>query len=184
MPFYYPQQSGLGPGRVELCTVSPQMEFLDSRECRKKPMLLFSCQVVSDASWPHGLQCARLLSPPPSPRVCPSLCPLHWWCYLTISSSVALFSFCLQSFPASGSFLMSRLFASGGQNIGASASASVLPMSFQGWFLLGLTGLISLQSKGLSRLSSQHHSLKASILRRSAFFTVQFSHPHMTTGKT
>ena len=101
----------------------------------------------------------------------------------TISSSVVPFSSCLQSFPASGFFPMSRLFTSGGQRIGASISASVLPMNIQGWFPLGLTGLISLQSKGLKSLL-QHHSWKASILRHSAFFIVQLSHPYMTTGKT
>ena len=93
------------------------------------------------------------------------------------------FSSCLQPFPASRSFLMSQLFASGGQSIGASAPASVLPMNIQGWFPLGLTGLISLQSKRLKSLL-QHHSSKASILQHSAFFIVQFSHPYMTTGKT
>ena len=89
---------------------------------------------------------------------------------------------CLQSFPASGSFPMSRLFASGGQSIGASASALVLPMNIQSSFPLGLTSLISLQTKGLSRVYFNHCS-KASILRCSAFFMVQLSHPHMTTGK-
>ena len=93
------------------------------------------------------------------------------------------FSSCLQPFPASRSFLMSQLFASGGQSIGASAPASVLPMNIQGWFPLGLTGLISLQSKRLKSLL-QHHSSKVSILQHSAFFIVQFSHPYMTTGKT
>ena len=91
---------------------------------------------------------------------------------------------CLQSFPASGSFQMSQFFASNGQSIVASASASVLPMNIQDWFPLVLTGLIYLLSKGLSRVVSQHHSSKASILRRSAFFIVQFSHPYMTAGKT
>ena len=95
-------------------------------------------------------------------------------------NSVALFSSCLQSFPASGSFLMSQCFASGGQSIGTSASASVLPVNIQGWFPLGLTGLISLQSKSLL----QHHSSKASILQQSAFFITPPSHPYMTTGKT
>ena len=104
------------------------------------------------------------------------------WCYLTLSFSVAPFSFCLQSFPASGSFPMSWLFTSGGQSIGVSASASVLPMSTQGWFPLGLTDLISLQSKGLSRAVSST-SLKASVLRYSALFMVQLSHLSMTTGK-
>ena len=93
------------------------------------------------------------------------------------------FSSCLQSSPASGSFPMSQFFASGGQSIGVSASASVLPMNIQDWFPLGWTGWISLQSKGLSRVL-QHHSSKASILQCSAFFMVQLSHLHMTTGKT
>ena len=101
----------------------------------------------------------------------------------TISYCAALFSFCLQSFPASGSFPMSQLFTSGGQSIGTSASASVLPTNIQGWFPLRLTGWISLQSKELSSLL-QHHNSKASILWHSAFFMVQISHLYMTTGKT
>ena len=87
-------------------------------------------------------------------RSFPSSCPLTRWCHWTISSSVTLFSFCIQSFPVSGSFPMSWLLASGGQSIGASASASVLPMSIQGWFSLRLTGWISLLSRGLSRVFS------------------------------
>ena len=98
---------------------------------------------MSDSLWPHGLQHDRLPCPSLSPGVCSNSCPLSWWCYLTISSSATLFSFCLQSFPASGSFTMSQLFTSGGQSIGA--SASVLPMNIQNWFPLGLTGLIILQ---------------------------------------
>ena len=89
-----------------------------------------------------------------SPIVCPSSCPLNRWCYPTISSSVALFSFCLQFFPASRSFSMSQLFTSDGQSIRAKASGSILPMNIQGWFPLGLTGLISLVFKGLSRVFS------------------------------
>ena len=89
-----------------------------------------------------------------SPIVCPSSCPPNRWCYPTISFSVALFSFCLQFFPASRSFSMSQLFTSGGQSIRAKASGSVLPMNIQGWFPLGLTGLISLLFKGLSRVFS------------------------------
>ena len=104
----------------------------------------FSCQVVSDSLWLPGLQHSRLLCPL-FPRVCSNSYPLSQWRYLTISSSATLFSFCPQSFPASGSFPVSRLFASGGQSIGASASASVLPMNIQGWYPLGWTGLISLQ---------------------------------------
>ena len=109
---------------------------------------------MSDSLWPHGLQHARLRCPSPSPRVCSNSCPLSRWCHPTISSSVAPFSSCLQSFPASGSFPVSQLFASGGQSIEVSASASVLPMNIQDWFPLGLTGLISLLSKGFSRVFS------------------------------
>ena len=111
----------------------------------------FSHSVMSDSLRPHGLQHARLPYPSPTPRACSNSCPLNWWCYPTISSSVVPFSSHLQSFSASGSFQMSQFFASGGQSIGGSASTSVLPMSSQDWFPLGWTGLISLQSKGLSR---------------------------------
>ena len=133
---------------------------------------------------PNGLQHARLPCPPPTPGPCSNSCSLSRWCHPTISSSVIPFSTCLQSFPALGPFLISQLFTSGGQSIGASASASVLPMNIQGWFPLGWTGWISLQSKGLSRKSLlQHHSSKASILWHSTFFIVELSHPYMTTGK-
>ena len=113
---------------------------------------------MSDSLRSHGLQHTRLPCLSLFPRVCPNSCPLSRWCHPNISSSVAHFSFCPrfsscpQSFPESGSFPMSRLFTSGGQSIGA--SASVLPMNIQGWFPLGLTGLISLCSKGLSRVFS------------------------------
>ena len=110
--------------------------------------------------------------------------PLSWWCHPTISSSVVPFSSCLQSFPASGSFPISQFFASGGQSIGVSASASVLRMNTQDWSPLGWTGWISLQSKGLSKSLLQHHGSKTSILLRSAFFIIQLSHPYMTTGRT
>ena len=123
----------------------------------------FSCSVVSDSLRPHGLQHAMHPCPSPTPGAYSNLCPLSQWCHPTISSSVGPFSSCLQSFPASGSFLMSQLFTSGGQSIGVSASASVLPMNIQDWFPLGLTGFISLQSKGLSRVFSnttvQKHQL-------------------------
>ena len=107
---------------------------------------------MSNYLQPQGLQHARLLCLPLSPGVCSNPCPLSCWCYLIISSSATPFSFCLHSFPVSGSFAMSLLFASGGQSTGA--LASVFPMNIQGWFLLGLTGLISLLSKGLSRVFS------------------------------
>ena len=113
-------------------------------------LLLFSRSVTSDSLWPHGLQHTRLPCPSPSPRAISNPCPSSQWYYLTISSSVIPLSSCLQSFPASGSFPMSQLFASGGQSTGA--SASVLPMSIQGWFPLGFTGFISLLSKGLSKV--------------------------------
>ena len=101
---------------------------------------------------PHGLQHARLPCPLPNPWVYSNSCPLSQWCHPTISSSVVPFSSCLQSFPASGSFPMSWFFTSGSQNIGVSVSASVLPMNIQDWFPLQWTGLIFLQSKGLSRV--------------------------------
>ena len=114
----------------------------------------FSRSVVSDSSRPHDLQHARPPCPSPTPRVHPNPCPLNRWCHPTISSSVIPFSSCPQSFPVSGSFQMSQLFTSGGQNIGVSASASVLPMNTQDWSPLVWTGWISLQYKGLSRVFS------------------------------
>ena len=139
----------------------------------------FSCSVMSYALWLHGLQHTRLPCPSPTPRIYPNSCPLSQWCHPTTSSFVVPFFSCLQSFPASGSFQMSQLFTSDGQSIGVSASTSVLPMNIQDWFPLVWTGWISLLFKNLL----QHHSSKASILRRSAFFIVQLSHPYMTTGK-
>ena len=118
---------------------------------------------------PHGLRHTRLSCPSQSPRACWNSCPFSQWCYPTISSSIIPFSSCLQSFPASASFLINLLFASGGQSIGASASASVLPMNIQDWFPLGLTGLISLQSKGLSRVFSN------TTVQKNKFFGAQLS---------
>ena len=128
--------------------------------------------------WPHGLQDVRLPCPSLSPRVCSHSYPLSQWCYPTISSSVVPFSSCPQSFPASGSFPVSHLFALGGQNIGASASSSVIPMNTQGWFPLGLTSLIPLQSKGLSRVFSN------TTVQKHQFFSAQsslWSSPHTCT---
>ena len=137
---------------------------------------------MSDSLWPHGLQHARLPCPSPTPGACSNSCTLSQWCHPTISSSVIPLSSRLQSFPASGSFQMSQFFTSGGQSIGVSASASVLPMNIHDWFPLGLIAWMSLQSKGLSRVFSnttvqKHQSSKA-------FFIVQLSHPYMTTRKT
>ena len=134
---------------------------------------------MSDSRWPRGLQHARLLCLPPSPRACSNSCPSSQWCHPTISSSVVPFSSRLQSFPASGPFPMSQFFPSGGQSIGASASASVLPMNIQGWFPLGLTDLISLQSKGLSRVFSSTATLRlfyGPTLTSVHAYIVQFTH--------
>ena len=115
----------------------------------------FSRSVMFSSLQPHGLQHTRPPCPSPIPRVNPNSCPLSQWCHPTISSSVVTFSYCPQSFPASGSFPMSQLFTSqSGQSIGASASTSVLPMNTQDWFPFGWTDWISLQSKGLSRVFS------------------------------
>ena len=114
----------------------------------------FSRSIMSDSLPPHESQHARPPCPSPTPGVYLNSCPLIWWCHPTILSSVVPFSSCPQSLPASGSFPVSQLFASGGQSIGVSASASVLPMNTQDWFPLGWIGWISLQSKGLSRTFS------------------------------
>ena len=129
----------------------------------------FSHSVVSDSLWPHGLQHARLPCLSPTPEVCSNSYSLSLWCHPTISSSVVPFSSCLQSFPALGSFPMSQFFASGGQSIGVSASASVLPMNIQGWLPLGWTSWISLQSKGLSRVFSN------TTVQKHQFFGAQLS---------
>ena len=133
-------------------------------------ILLFSRWVRSDSLWPGDLPHTRLPCPSLFPGVCSDSCPLSQWCYLTISSSAILF-FCLQSFPASGSFPVNLLSTLGGQSIGASASVSVLLMNIQGWFFffIELTGLISLQCKGLSRISSN------TTVRKHQFFSAQLS---------
>ena len=135
----------------------------------------FSRSVMSRSLRPRGLQHARPPCPSPAPRACSNSCPLSWWCHPTISSSVIPFSSLLQSFPPS--FLMSQFFTSGGQSIGVSASASILPMNIQDWLDL-------LAVQGTLKSLLQHHSSKASILRCSALFIVQLSHPYMTTEKT
>ena len=141
----------------------------------------FSRSVVSDSLWPHEPQHAKPPCPSSTPGVHPNPCPLSRWWHPTTLSSVVPFSSCPQSFPASGSFPMSQLFASGGQSIGVSASTSVLPVNTQDWSPLEWTGWISLQSKD-SQESSPTPQLKS--INSSAFFIVQLSHPYMTTGKT
>ena len=138
---------------------------------------------MSDSLLAHELQQARLPCPSVSPRICSNSSLLNQRCHPTISSSIIPFSSCLQPSPASGSFPMTQLFASGGQTIGVSASASVFPMNSQGWFPLGLTGLTSLQSKGLSRAFS------STTVQKHQSFSAQpslwsNSHLYMTTGKT
>ena len=146
------------------------MRVGDDFHWEQRRSVQFSCSVMSDSLRPHELQHSRLLCLSPTPRACSNSCPSSWWCHPTISSSVIPFSSCLQSFPESGSFPMSQFFASGGQSIGVSDSSSVLPMNIQDWFPLGVTGLITLQSKGLSMVFSnttvQKHQLS------SAFFMV------------
>ena len=172
-------------------TVSAAMKLkrrlLLGRKSYDKPQfssVQFSRSVVSDSLWPHGPQHARPPCPSPTPRVYSNSCPLSRWYHPTISSSVIPFSSCLQSFPASGSFTVSQFFTSGGQCIGVSASASVLPMNIQDWFPLGWTGWISLQSKRRSRVFSN------TTVQKHQFFGSQLSlqsnsqHPYMTTGKT
>ena len=129
----------------------------------------FSRSVVSDSLWPHESQYARPPCPSPTPWIHPNPCPLCQWCHPTISSSVIPFCSCPQSFPASGSLQMSQFSVSGGQSIGVSASASVLPMNIQEWSPLGWTGWISLQSKGLSRFFSN------TTIQKHQFFCVQLS---------
>ena len=129
----------------------------------------FSCSVVSDSLWPHGLQHTRPSCPSATPGVYSNSCPSSWWCHPTISSSVVPFSSCLHSFPASWSFPMSQFFASGGQSVGVSASTSVPPMNIQHWFPLGWTSWISLQSRGLSRVFSN------TTAQKHQFFGVQLS---------
>ena len=137
----------------------------------------FGRSVVSDSLWPHELQHASPSCPSPTAGVYPKPCPLSRWCHLTISSSVVPFSSCPQSLPASGSFQVSQLFTSGGQSIGVSASASVLPMNTQDWSpWMDWLDLLAVQ--GTLKSLPQYHSSKASILRCSDFFTVQLTSIH------
>ena len=129
----------------------------------------FSHSVVSDSSWPHGLQHARPPCPSPAPGVYSNSCPLSQLCHSITSSSVVSFSSCFQYFPASGSFQMSQLFMSGGQSVRVSASTSILPINIQDWFPLGWISWISLQSKGLSRVFSN------TIVQRHQFFSIQLA---------
>ena len=139
---------------------------------------------MSTSLEPQGLQHARLPCPSPTPRACSNSCPSSQWCHPTISSSVVLFSSHLQSFPSSGSFPRSQFFAWGGQSIGVSASASVLPIEYSGLISVRMDWLDLFAVQGTLKCLLQHYSSKASILQHSTFFTVQLSHPYMITGKT
>ena len=159
-----------------LCEFYPHIVHFPEKLCFTNSHLLLSISsvqishsVVSDSFSLHGPQHDRPPSPSPTPGVYSNSCPLSRWCHPTVSSSVVPFSFCLQSFPASGSFPASQFFASGGQSIGVSASASVLPMNTQDWSPLGWTGWISLQSKGLSRVFSN------TTVQNQLFFSTQLS---------
>ena len=133
----------------------------------------FSHSVTCNSLWPHGLQYTMLPCTSPTPRAYSNSCPSSWWCHPTISSSVIPFSSCSQSFPASGSFPMSQLFASGGQSIGVSASASVLPMNTQDGSPLVWTGLIFLQSKELARVFN-------TTVQKHQFFTKEYIYLNMS----
>ena len=137
--------------------------------------------------WPHGLQHTRLPCPLPTPRACSNSCSLSRWCHPTISSSVVPFSSCLQSFPASGSFPMSQFFASCDEKYWS--FSFILPMNIQGWFPLGCTVWISLQSKGLSRVFSnttvqKHQFFGTQLSLQSKSIHIIFTHPYMTTRET
>ena len=144
----------------------------------------FSRSVVSDSLQPHEPQHTRPPCPSPPAGVYPNSCPLSQWCHPTISSSVIPFSSCPQSFPASGSFQMNQLFASGSQSTGVSAWTSVLPMHTQDWSPLGWTGWVVLQSKGLSRMFSNTTVQKHQFFGTQLSSQSQLSHPYMTTRKT
>ena len=160
--------SFMSPALVGSLPLTPPGICRDNKQ-RIYSSVWFSCSVMSDSLRPHGLQPARLPCPSPTPRTCSNSSLSSQWWHPTISSSVIPFSSCLQSFPASRSFPKSRFFASWGQSIVSSASASVLPMNSQDWFPSGLTDLISLQSKGVSRVFSN------TTIQKHQFFSAQVS---------
>ena len=143
--------------------------FFNMNALLLRPPVQFSHSVVSNSLWPHEPQHTRPPCPSLTPGVYPDPCPSSRWCHPTISSSVVSFFSCPQSFPTSGPFPMSQLFASGGQSIGVSTSTSVLPMNTQDWSPLGWTGWVSLQSKGLSRVFSN------TTVQKHLFFGAQLS---------
>ena len=139
----------------------------------------FNHSVVSNSLWPHGLQHARLSCPSPTPRACSNSCPSLWWFHPTISSSVIPFSSSLQSFPVSGSFQMSQFFPSGGQSIGVSASASILPMNIQDWFPLGWTGWISCSPRDSQESSPTPQFKSINFLALRFLYSPTLTSPHV-----
>ena len=152
-----------------MCVIDNQKEIAYVLPFQIFSSVQFCHSVVSNSLQPHRLQHARLPCPSSAPGAYSNSCPLSRWYHPTISSSVVPFSSHLQSFPSSGSFLMSQFFTSSGQGIGVSASASVPPMNIQDWFPLGRTGWISLLSKGLSRVFSN------TAVQKHQFFRAQLS---------
>ena len=165
----YQAPPSMGFSRQEYWSGVPLSSPTKTLELLLKGICCCLVTVMSNSLWHDELQHTRLLCPPPSPGAYSNSCPLSPWCHPTILSSVTPFSSCPQSFPSSGSFPMNQFFASRGQSIVSSASASLLPMDIQGWFPLGWTGLISLQSKGLSRVFS------STTFQKHKFFGTQHS---------
>ena len=166
-----------------LCTLlQPQKKF--QKPCAPFSSVQFIHSVMSNSLWPHESQHARPPCPSPTPGVHSDSHPSSWWCHPAISSSVISFSSCPQPLPASGSFLMSQFFAWGGQSIGVSAFSISPSNEHPGLISFRMDWLDLLTVQGTLKSLLQHHSSKASILWLSAFFTVQLSHPYMTTGKT
>ena len=189
MPFLFLFLFGLSLAKITstvlLINRSAEFKYLSLSQSQGEfSSVQFSRSVMSDSLQPHEPQHARPPCPSPTPGVHPNPCPLSQWCHPTISFSVVPFSSCPQAFPASESFQMSQLFASGGQSIGVAASKSVLSMNTQDWSPFRMDWLDLLAVQGTLKSLLQHHSSKASILQRSAFFIVQLSHLYMTTGKT
>ena len=170
--------------QISILQTAPQDVFLKLCSHFRFSSVQFSCSVKSDSVGPRGPQHARPPCPSPTPGAYSNSCPLSQWCHPTILSSDVPFSSPLQSFPASGSFQMSQLFASGGGSIEVSASTSVLPNEYSGLISFRMDWLDLLAVQGTLKSLLQHHSSKASILQCSAFFIVQLSQPYMTTGKT
>ena len=173
----------VGEGCLCLSSLQSQWEYSLRSPPAREHVCIWWIAVVSDSLWPHGLQHARLPFPPSTFGSFSNSCPSSWWCHPTISYSVISFSSCSESFPALGSFPVSQFFVSGGQTMAVSASTSVLPMNTQDWSpWVDWLDLLAVQ--GTFKSLTHHYSTKASILQNSTFFTVQFSHPYPTTGKT